>query len=68
MGISEKGEMDRLTHIAAPETAVVTNIGVSHIANLGSRDNIRKEKLCITHGFENQGFYICAETTICLKM
>ena len=60
MGISEKGEMDRLTHIAAPETAVVTNIGVSHIANLGSRDNIRKEKLCITHGFENQGIlYLC---------
>lgn len=60
MGISEKGEMDRLTRIAAPETAVVTNIGVSHIANLGSRDNIRKEKLCITHGFENQGIlYLC---------
>lgn len=60
MGISEKGEMDRLTHIAAPNTAVVTNIGVSHIANLGSRENICREKLCITHGFENKGvLYLC---------
>lgn len=60
MGISEKGEMDRLTHIAAPDSAVVTNIGVSHIANLGSRRNICREKLDITHGFADEGIlYLC---------
>ncbi|MBP3703081.1 MAG: UDP-N-acetylmuramoyl-tripeptide--D-alanyl-D-alanine ligase, partial [Lachnospiraceae bacterium] len=35
MGISEHGEMDRLVHIARPELAVLTNVGMSHIGNLG---------------------------------
>ena len=38
MGISMPDEMDRLVEIARPETAVMTNIGVSHIGNLGSRE------------------------------
>ncbi|MBE5927872.1 MAG: UDP-N-acetylmuramoyl-tripeptide--D-alanyl-D-alanine ligase [Lachnospiraceae bacterium] len=61
MGISESGEMDRLTHIAEPEAAIVTNIGVSHIANLKSRENICKEKLSITNGFSENGgvLYVC---------
>lgn len=51
MGISEQGEMHRLSEIAAPDIAVVTNIGVSHIGQLGSRENIRREKLDIVRGF-----------------
>ena len=51
MGMSERGEMQRLCNIACPEIAVMTNIGVSHIAQLGSRENIRKEKLNIIKHF-----------------
>lgn len=44
MGISIPGEMARLVEIAKPQTAVMTNIGVSHIGNLGSREAITAEK------------------------
>lgn len=47
MGMSMFGEMARLSKVAMPNYAIITNIGVSHIGNLGSRENIRKEKLCI---------------------
>lgn len=51
MGMSQFGEMARLADIAKPECAVMTNIGTSHIAQLKTRENIRKEKLCIVHHF-----------------
>lgn len=51
MGMSEVGEMQRLAKIAKPDMAVMTNIGVSHIGQLGSKENIRKEKLNIIDEF-----------------
>ncbi|MBQ7098007.1 MAG: UDP-N-acetylmuramoyl-tripeptide--D-alanyl-D-alanine ligase [Clostridia bacterium] len=45
MGMSGFGEISRLTHIASPETAIITNIGMSHIEHLGSQENILKAKL-----------------------
>lgn len=45
MGMSEEGEMERLSAIAKPDMAIMTNIGVAHIGQLGSQENIRKEKL-----------------------
>jgi UDP-N-acetylmuramoyl-tripeptide--D-alanyl-D-alanine ligase len=51
MGMSEEGEMARLCNIAQPEAAVMTNIGVSHIAQLKTRENIRKEKMNIINSF-----------------
>lgn len=51
MGMSEEGEMARLCSIAQPEAAVMTNIGVSHIAQLKTRENIRKEKMNIINSF-----------------
>lgn len=47
MGISEPGEMARLVSIAQPDAALVTNIGVAHIENLGSREGICREKMRI---------------------
>lgn len=55
MGMSEPDEMHRLSEIAKPEVAVVTNIGVSHIGQLGSREHIRMEKLDIVRGFDKPG-------------
>lgn len=51
MGMSQPDEMRNLTLIAKPECAVMTNIGVAHIAQLGSKENIRKEKLSIANEF-----------------
>lgn len=62
MGMSMPGEMARLVEIAKPQTAVMTNIGVSHIGNLGSRENITFEKGHIIKyvGTSHNGkMYIC---------
>lgn len=44
MGISDFGEMHRLSSIAKPDTCVITNIGQCHLENLGTRDGILKAK------------------------
>ena len=44
MGISDFGEMHRLSEIAKPDLCVITNIGQCHLENLGSRDGILKAK------------------------
>ncbi len=48
MGMSEKGEMKRLATLLSLNAAVMTNIGVSHIEQLGSQENILREKWHIT--------------------
>lgn len=44
MGISDFGEMHRLSKIAQPDLCVITNIGQCHLENLGSRQGILKAK------------------------
>lgn len=44
MGISNFGEMHRLSKIAKPDICVMTNIGQCHLENLGSREGILKAK------------------------
>lgn len=51
MGMSDFGEMGRLAQIAAPDYAVITNIGISHIQQLKTQENILQEKLHITDRF-----------------
>lgn len=48
MGMSNFNEIHRLADVARPDIAVITNIGMSHIESLGSRENILKAKLEIT--------------------
>ena len=55
LGMSEPGEMAVIAEIAAVDSAVMTNIGVTHIENLGSRENILKEKLHIQDGMKAGG-------------
>ncbi|MDD5799713.1 MAG: UDP-N-acetylmuramoyl-tripeptide--D-alanyl-D-alanine ligase [Coriobacteriales bacterium] len=50
MGMNHAGEMTRLTHAVRPNVAVITNIGTSHIGNLGSRENIARAKAEIVAG------------------
>lgn len=44
MGISDFGEMSRLAAVARPQVSVITNIGICHLENLGTRDGILKAK------------------------
>lgn len=55
MGISDFGEMSRLTAIAKPDIAVITNIGWCHLENLQSRDGILKAKTEIFKGLKADG-------------
>ena len=50
MGMSNSGEISRLSKIALPDVGIITNIGISHIENLGSRDGILKAKMEIIDG------------------
>lgn len=58
MGMNHLGEISRLTNIAKPDVAVITNVGKAHIGNLGSQENILKAKLEILEGLKNDGFII----------
>lgn len=44
MGISDFGEMHRLSKIACPDICVITNIGQCHLENLKTRDGILRAK------------------------
>ncbi len=53
MGMNHFGEIHLLSEIAKPTICIITNIGTSHIGNLGSRENILKAKLEILDGAKN---------------
>ena len=55
IGMNHAGEIDYLTKILRPDIGIITNIGTSHIGNLGSRENICIEKLSITNGMPEDG-------------
>src|SRR2546421_4490693 len=44
IGMNHPGEVAPLAKIAAPNAAIITNIGVAHIEFMGSREAIAKEK------------------------
>ena len=52
LGMNHKKELERLSNMISPKTAVITNIGSSHIGNLGSRKNIFKAKMEITSNLD----------------
>ncbi|KDR95018.1 UDP-N-acetylmuramoyl-tripeptide--D-alanyl-D-alanine ligase [Peptoclostridium litorale DSM 5388] len=58
MGMSNLGEIDLLASIARPQIAIITNIGYSHIENLGSRENILKAKMEVTNFLDDDSILI----------
>ncbi len=58
LGMSEPGELTVIAQIAKPDVAVITNIGITHIEQLGSRDNIYKEKMTIQDGLSDGGVLV----------
>ena len=61
MGTERIGEIHLLAEIAKPDIAIITNIGVSHIASFGNRENILKGKMEITDFFNKQNALIVNE-------
>lgn len=58
MGMSNFNEIHRLTEIVKPDIAVITNIGISHIENLKTRENILKAKLEVTDYFKKDNILV----------
>ena len=52
LGMNHLGEIERLSEAVAPDIAVITNIGSSHIGNLGSRKMIARAKCEILAGMD----------------
>lgn len=60
MGISDFGEMHRLSKMVRPNVCVITNIGQCHLENLKTRDGILKAK---TEIFD----YMAPDGEVCLN-
>ena len=58
LGMSEPGELTRIAQVARPTMAVITNIGIAHIEQLGSQENILREKLTIQDGLQPGGLLL----------
>jgi UDP-N-acetylmuramoyl-tripeptide--D-alanyl-D-alanine ligase len=58
MGMSGRGEIELLSGIAAPDTAVITIIGESHLEQLGSREEIARAKTEILSGLRSGGLFV----------
>ena len=58
MGMRVLGQIERLSQVAEPDIAVITNVGQAHIGILGSRENIAKAKSEITSNLKSEGVVI----------
>jgi UDP-N-acetylmuramoyl-tripeptide--D-alanyl-D-alanine ligase len=58
LGTNCPGEIARLSHIAQPNIALVTNVYPAHLAGFGTLEAIRREKLSICTGLAGQGTMI----------
>lgn len=58
MGMNEFGEISLLSKLAQPDMAIITNIGESHLEQLGSRAGIAKAKQEILDGLVPDGLVI----------
>lgn len=58
MGMRGLGQIDYLCKIASPHVSVITNIGISHLELLGSRENILKAKSEIIDALDADGIAV----------
>jgi UDP-N-acetylmuramoyl-tripeptide--D-alanyl-D-alanine ligase len=58
MGMSGLGEIERLSRIAQPDAAIITNVSEVHLADLKSRDRIAQAKLEILSGLKPDGLFV----------
>lgn len=60
MGMDKFGEIELLADIVRPDIGLITNIGMSHIENLGSRDGIFQAKMELTTYFDESNVLIAS--------
>ena len=58
MGMDGFGQIKTLVDIVSPDIGIITNIGVSHIERLGSREGILRAKMEITSLFNEESILI----------
>jgi UDP-N-acetylmuramoyl-tripeptide--D-alanyl-D-alanine ligase len=58
IGMNHPGEVAPLARIAAPNAAIITNIGVAHIEFMGTREAIAKEKGALVESVAAEGTVI----------
>jgi UDP-N-acetylmuramoyl-tripeptide--D-alanyl-D-alanine ligase len=58
IGMNHPGEVAALAKIAAPDAAIVTNVGVAHIEFMGTREAIAQEKGALTEAVSGEGTVI----------
>ncbi|MFM7635860.1 MAG: UDP-N-acetylmuramoyl-tripeptide--D-alanyl-D-alanine ligase [Cyanobacteriota bacterium] len=58
MGMRGLGEIERLSRCAAPDVAVITNIGTAHLGRLGTREAIATAKCEITACLKPDGLLV----------
>ncbi len=65
MGMCGFGEIRDLALAAKPEIGVITNIGVSHMEQLGSRENILRAKLELAECLPNRApLFLCGDNDL----
>ena len=67
MGMSGRGEIEFLTKLARPHAVIITNIGESHLQDLGSREGIAQAKLEIIQGLQKNGLIVYLGDEILLR-
>jgi len=58
MGMERKGEIDFLTKLVQPDIGIITSVGLVHIDNFPSIEEIAKAKLEIVRGIKDGGLFI----------
>jgi UDP-N-acetylmuramoyl-tripeptide--D-alanyl-D-alanine ligase len=58
IGMNHPGEIAALAKLAAPEAAIITNVGVAHIEFMGSREAIAAEKGALAEAIAPSGTVI----------
>src|SRR5216117_874984 len=58
IGMNHPGEIAALAKLAAPDVAIITNIGVAHIEFIGSREKIAEEKGALAEAVGTKGTVI----------
>jgi UDP-N-acetylmuramoyl-tripeptide--D-alanyl-D-alanine ligase len=58
MGTNHPGEIAALCRIARPEIGIITNVGASHLAGLGSLEGVAREKGYLAEALPREGLLV----------